>query len=108
VHAGYAGAAVGLATLAAGAVAVFVSNNEAGAAALVAAGTVLTGLVVLGDRLESLEYGGMKLQLLAADKFKAAEAAELIGDPVLAETLREEAQALIDQARPPSRSHTVS
>jgi hypothetical protein len=54
-------ALVGLASLTAGAVAVFVTTNSVGASALVAAGTVLVAIALFANQLESVESGGLWL-----------------------------------------------
>jgi hypothetical protein len=53
---------LGGASFAAGAVAVFKSGNGTGTGVLIAFGGVMLALAVLGDRVESLELGGGKLQ----------------------------------------------
>jgi hypothetical protein len=53
----------GVAALATGAVAVFVTENASGAAALVAAGSVMVFLAVFGDRLLKGTIGGFEFEL---------------------------------------------
>ncbi|HVQ90327.1 MAG TPA: hypothetical protein VMU51_04765 [Mycobacteriales bacterium] len=85
-----------------GVLAVFVTENGTGAGVLLAFGGVLLVLALLGDRIESLEFGGAKLGLraAAAEKFALAEEAARRGDAVLADQLRVEARALLDAAGP--------
>jgi hypothetical protein len=61
-------AVVGLAALAAGAVAVFATADGTGSAALVAAGVALLALAILGERIESLDTPGVKLKLYQASR----------------------------------------
>ncbi|GAA3534539.1 hypothetical protein GCM10022222_17600 [Amycolatopsis ultiminotia] len=85
----------------AGAVAVFVTTNSAGAAALVAAGTVLIALALFANQLESVEGGGFKLQLGAvAAKLREADEAEEAGDAEGAGQLRQEARLLFAAMEP--------
>ncbi|MBD8058307.1 hypothetical protein IC607_04910 [Cellulomonas sp. JH27-2] len=85
----------GSALLVVGTVAVFVSENGVGAAAVTAAGSVLLLVAVLADRITALEAGGVKVQLEATKKLGEAEIAERAGDPELAAQLRGDALALI-------------
>jgi len=92
---------IGTALLGAGAVAVFVTSNSAGASTLVAAGAILLALALFANRLESLEGGGFKLQMRAvAAKLREAERADADGDSVGAERLRRDAQVLLSAMRP--------
>jgi hypothetical protein len=93
---------VGGASFVAGAVAVFKSGNGTGTGVLIAFGGVMLALAVLGDRVESLEFGGSKLRLraAAAEKFALAEESEQRGDVAAATRLRAEAQALLEAAGP--------
>lgn len=91
----------GVLLAAAGAVAVFVTSNGAGSAALIAAGTVLIAVALFANRVESLEGGGFKLQLNAvADKLEEARRAEAAGDVEGAEKLRQEAEVLVAAMQP--------
>jgi hypothetical protein len=92
---------VGTALLVTGAVAVFRTANAIGSATLVAAGTVIAALALFGDQLESLEGGGVKIQLrAAASKLEQARLAEAAGDAQGAADLRAEAQLLIAAIEP--------
>jgi hypothetical protein len=94
-------ALIGVALLVAGAVAVFVTTNSAGASALVAAGTVMIALALFANQLESIEGGGFKLQLGAvAAKLREADQADASGDAESAERLRREAQLLLVAMEP--------
>lgn len=85
-----------------GVLAVFVTQNGNGAGVLLAFGGVLLVLALLGNRIESLEFGGAKLRLraAAAERFALAEESERQGDIATASRLRAEAQALLDAAGP--------
>jgi hypothetical protein len=99
-------ALAGVGMLAAGVVAVFATENGTGSAALVAVGAALLIAAGMWDRLESLEFGGAKVQLRIVERLRdrAAEA-EARGDRAVAEALRAEAQALLDEARPFAASY---
>jgi hypothetical protein len=73
--------------------AVFLSTNGTGTGVLVAFGGIVLVLALLGDRIESLEFGGTKLKMraAAAEKFALAEDSENRGDRVTAARLRAEA-----------------
>src|SRR5580765_5434009 len=91
-------AITGLALLAAGCVAVFVTDNGTGSASLVSIGGVLLVAAGVWDRLETFEFGGAKWQLRIVERLsdRAAEA-EARGDTAAAATLREEARALLEE-----------
>lgn len=91
---------VGLALVAAGVVAVFVSSTDVGAAALLGFGAALVALGSIGDRLKSLEYKDLKLVLLGE-----AELAEDRGEPEKAELLRRAADAIGRQVATTARSY---
>jgi hypothetical protein len=97
-----AAGAMGMVLLTTGAVAVFVTANSSGSAALVAAGTALLVIAIMGSRLETVEGGGVKFQLRAAVAAKLEEArqADAAGDPGRAEDLRKEAQLLFSNMQP--------
>lgn len=99
-------AIAGAAMLAAGVVAVFATENGTGSAALVAVGAALVVAAGLWDRLESLEFAGAKVQLQIIERLRdqAAEA-EARGDKAVADALRAEAQALLEEARPFAASY---
>jgi hypothetical protein len=69
---------VGAATFGAGVVAVFRTNNGTGSAALLTIGAVFVGFSVLGDRVESVKFGGAKLGIrdIARQTFDLAARAE--------------------------------
>lgn len=56
---------LGAASFGAGAAAVFLSTNATGTGVLIAFGGVVLVLALLGDRIESLEFGGAKLRMQA-------------------------------------------
>ncbi|CAM5787394.1 hypothetical protein [Cellulomonas persica] len=86
----------GAALVVLGCVAVFVSENSAGTAALIAAGIALLLVAVLADRITAVEAGGVKVELGAvARKLDEADEAESHGDLERAAELRDEARALI-------------
>ena len=93
---------LGAASFGAGIFGVFVSDNGTGTGVLIAFGGVVSVLALLGDRIESLEFGGGKLKLRAeaARRFELAEESERMGESGEAERLRGEARALLDAARP--------
>jgi hypothetical protein len=102
-----AAALLGIATLAAGGAATFLSSNEAGSAGLVAGGTALLLVVLLGERLESLKVGNVEFHLREAARQLTRQAADLEarGDTEAAERLREEAQRLLLRASPAARAY---
>jgi hypothetical protein len=73
---------LGATSFGAGVVAVFITMNGTGTGVLLAFGGVVLVLALLGDRIESLEFGGTKLKLraAAAEKFALAEDSESRGD----------------------------
>jgi hypothetical protein len=83
-----------------GVYALFVTENDVGTGVLLAFGGVLIVLALLGNRLESVELGGAKLRLQAAERYVRADEAERAGDPATADRLRAEAQALLEAAGP--------
>jgi len=93
---------LGAGSFGAGVLAVFATENGAGAGMLLAFGGVLLVLALLGNRIESFEFGGAKLRLraAAAERFALAEESERRGDTATADRLRAEAQALLDAAGP--------
>ncbi|MFJ9836507.1 hypothetical protein ACIRU2_34740 [Streptomyces sp. NPDC101169] len=78
------------------------TQNGTGTGVLLAFGGVLLVLALLGDRIESFEFGGatLKLRAAAAERFALAEESERQGDTAMAGQLRAEAQALLDAAGP--------
>jgi hypothetical protein len=102
----------GVTALVAGGVAVYVSRNGSGTAALIAAGVVLILVALLAERLESLEAAGMKLGLrgaqaavAATEKEEAAVIAESRGDHERAARLRAEAAELRKVALTTARAY---
>ncbi|MDK3258505.1 hypothetical protein [Blastococcus capsensis] len=91
----------GAVLLAAGAVAVFVSTNAAGTAALVAAGFALVAIGIYGEQIQTVKAGGLKLQLeeAAASQLEAAKDADAAGDRDTAARLRGEATRLLEASR---------
>jgi hypothetical protein len=85
-----------------GVLAVFRTENGSGTAVLLVFGGGLLVLALLGNRIESLEFGGAKLRLraAAARRFALAEESEQRGDTTEAARLRAEAQALLEAAGP--------
>ena len=102
-----AAAALGLATLAAGGTATFLSTNGAGSAGLVAGGVALLLFALLGDRLETLKIGSLEFHLREAARQLTRQAAELEaqGDTEAAARLREEAERLLLHASPAARAY---
>ena len=92
---------MGFLLVVAGAVAVFVSENSTGTAALLAAGVALIAVGVWGDRVETLEAGGVKVGLreAAVGVLAAAVRAESNGEPQIAAELRGQAERLLEEAR---------
>jgi hypothetical protein len=70
-------AAFAVALIIAGAVAVFVVDNGAGMAAVLAAGSLLLVVAALGDRIESLRWGELELELRRQADAAGAHVAEL-------------------------------
>ncbi|NLU73093.1 hypothetical protein HCC61_10445 [Streptomyces sp. HNM0575] len=93
---------LGAGSFGAGVLAVFVTENGTGTGVLLVVGIVLLVVALLGNRIESLEFGGarLKLRAAAAERFALAEESARRGDDDAAERLRAEAQALLDAASP--------
>lgn len=91
---------LGGAAFAGGVAAVFVTANGTGTGMLITFGGILLVLALLGDRIESFEFGGSKLKMraAAAEKFALAEDSEDRGDTATAARLRAEAQVLLGAA----------
>lgn len=100
-------ALLGIAALAVGGVATFLSSNGAGSAGLVAGGTTLILFVLLGERIESLKVGSVEVHLreVARQLTMRASDLEARGDREGAERLREEAGRLLLQASPAARAY---
>jgi hypothetical protein len=95
-------ASVGGALAATGAVAVFVTNNSAGAGSLVAAGVVVGALGMFANTIQSVKGGGVELVLAraAASTLEDAEEAEQQGQTAVAQALREQAKHLMCDVEP--------
>jgi hypothetical protein len=93
---------LGGAALAGGAIALFKTQNAAGTAAMLSIGAILSVAALLGNRIESFEFGGAKVKLLAVEtaetKFAQADTAEQAGEPGAASRLRASAQAILEVA----------
>lgn len=87
-----------------GVLAVFITENDAGSASLLAVSVALLALVVLADRISSFEAGGVKLGLAAADQLARADVAAQEGRVADAAQLRESAMSLLALADPVSSS----
>jgi hypothetical protein len=92
---------LGVAVFAAGVVAVFVTENGTGTAALLAIGAAFMVIAVLGDRVQSVELGGVNLTIrdLARQTHALAREAERRGDDESAAGLRTVASELEALAR---------
>src|SRR6516225_9954095 len=92
----HVGAALGVATAAAGGAATFLTSNGAGSAGLAAGSVALPGFVFPGDRLELLEVGNLEFHLCEAAHELPRQAADLeaIEYKETAERLRAEARRL--------------
>jgi hypothetical protein len=93
---------LGGASFGTGVVAVFVTENGTGTGVLLGFGGIVLVVALLGDRIESLEFGGSRLRMRAeaAERFALAEDSERQGDRITAARLRAEAQSLLDAAGP--------
>jgi hypothetical protein len=92
---------LGVGVFAAGVAAVFVTENGTGAAALLAIGAAFMVIAVLGDRVQSVELGGVNLTIrdLARQTYALAREAEHRGDEASASRLRGVASELDALAR---------
>lgn len=92
---------LGSALLAGGVMAVFLTSNEGGSAAILWAGALLVGLSLIGDRIDGFETAGVKVRLKASANraLQQAEQAEAEGDLERASELRTRAEALLSTAR---------
>jgi hypothetical protein len=87
-----AAAAAGGGLLGIGIVAVFVSSNDVGSAALLAAGAALVVIGYAGDRIRRFKAGSFEVELLVpAILARVADAAKKSGNPELGEQLDAEA-----------------
>ncbi|MEU6077805.1 hypothetical protein [Micromonospora sp. NPDC047074] len=98
---------LGAGSFSTGVVAVFISQNGTGTGVLLVVGAAVLFLTVLGNRIESLEFGGARLRLraAAAQRYALAEESEHRGDVAEADRLRQEARAFMDAARPIAASY---
>ncbi len=76
--------------------AVFVTDKDAGSAALLGLGVLVLGVAIFSDRIESIEFAGAKLGLrdIARERFALAATREREGDQEAAAALRKQAHAL--------------
>ena len=97
-----AGVAVGALTLVTGAVAVFRTDNALGSTALVAAGVVIAGLAVFGNRIEAVEAAGIRVELerQARSALQEADRARAAGELERAEELEHRARSLVGRHGP--------
>jgi hypothetical protein len=93
-------AVLGLALAATGVRAVFTTDSDSGAAALLTLGTILVLFAALGDRLESLRYGDLQLVLL-----RKADERRKLGDIEGAEVLKRAADTVGQRATRLGRSY---
>lgn len=94
-------AVLGAVTLAAGATAVFLTSNDAGAASLVIAGAALLALGVLVERISWVKAGPVELQLLELARIQAETAAAVeAGDRERAALLSDQAAAVVATISP--------
>lgn len=98
-----AAATVGVLCILAGGVAVFISDNAAGTAALIAAGAALIVAAAFADYIKTVEAGGVKVELerayavtVAASSLEAAAVADGEGRYEEADRLRRDASRLLD------------
>ena len=91
----------GAAVFGTGVAAVFATENGTGAAALLAIGAAAMALAVLGDRVKSVEMGGVSLTIrdIARETYGLARDAEQRGDEASAAGLRVVARELEALAR---------
>jgi hypothetical protein len=100
---------VGVGLVATGAVAVFTTHNDAGTAALLAVGTALVALAIVGDRIQTIKYRELEIMLaerhaeLAGQRvelaFRAATELESAGKTEEASRFREEALEELQELR---------
>jgi hypothetical protein len=102
-------ATLGAGALAAGGVAVYVTDNGTGSAALVAAGVALGALALFGDRIASVGVAGTQISLVQASTQLQAEAdeADAAGNHVAADRLRAQAAQLLALARPAAERYEL-
>jgi hypothetical protein len=93
-------AVLGLALAATGVRAVFTTDSDTGAAALLIAGMILVLFAAVGDRVESVRYGDLQLVLL-----RKADEREKLGDIEGAKALRRAAETVGQRATRLGRSY---
>lgn len=83
-----------------GVIAVFRTENGTGSGVLIAFGGILLVLMLLWERIDSLEMGGTKLKLhaAAAERYAKAEHSEALGRHYEAQEIRAEAQSMMRAA----------
>ena len=101
--------------MAAGAVAVFITHNDAGTAALLAVGTVFVALAVVGDRIQTIRYRELEIKLAEQQAehaerradlaFRAAAELESAGNTEEAARFRSEALEELRELRSIGRSY---
>ncbi|SKB07536.1 hypothetical protein [Aeromicrobium choanae] len=94
------GVVFGVLVLVAGGVAVFLTDNELGSTALVAAGVAICALSVFGNRLEAIEAAGIRFELerRARSVRQQAARARAAGDAEQAQQLERRAEGLLAAA----------
>lgn len=94
------GVVFGILVLVAGGVAVFLTDNELGSTALVAAGVAICALSVFGNRIEAVEAAGVRFELerRARSVRRQAVRARAAGDTDQAEHLERRAEGLLAAA----------
>ena len=94
------GVVLGMLVLVAGAVAVFLTDNELGSTALVAAGVAIFALSIFGNRIEAVEAAGIRFELerRARSVRQKAVRARAAGDADQAEQLERRAEGLMAAA----------
>ncbi len=97
---------LGVGCVALGAVATFTTSNGAGSATLVGGGLGLIVVAFLGNRLESLKFGGVEATIRAAEHlYVRADDLAADGHDEQADTLRAEADRLLMRAAPDARAY---
>jgi len=91
---------LGFLVLRVGGAAVFRTDNELGSAALVAAGVVIAGLAVFGNRIEAVEAAGIRFELerRARSARQQAQQARAAGETERAREFERRAESLLAAA----------